>query len=252
MTDLIVCDLDGVIYLGDSAVPGAGEALSELTGDGYDVVFCTNNSWRTPEQVAAKIERLTGFPASVHQILTSAMAAARMVEKTPVLVCGGEGIGHALLGRGLVITEDPREAKSVVVGLDTSFDYDRLVAASAAIRGGADFIATNLDATYPTDAGLLPGAGSIVAALETATGRKAIPAGKPFPPMRRLLSEMAGGRRVWVVGDRIDTDLAMAYLEGWKSVLVLTGVTEDGDGPERHPDLVLESIADLPKALSTA
>ncbi|NIQ56034.1 MAG: HAD hydrolase-like protein, partial [Gemmatimonadetes bacterium] len=98
--------------------------------------------------------------------------------------------------------------------------------AARAVRAGARFVATNHDATYPTPDGLLPGAGSIVAAVEVASEREAEVAGKPHPPMRRLVRERCGGEEIWVVGDRIDTDLAMAFEEGWGTALVLTGVSD--------------------------
>ncbi len=244
---LVVCDLDGVVYLGETPVPGAGEALVAIEGAGDRVLFCTNNSWRTSAQVAARIERVVGYPATPAQVISSARVAADLVGEGPALVVGGDGIRGALTERGIEITEDPEKARAVVAGLDLEFSYRRLADATRAIREGARFVATNLDATYPTEQGLLPGAGSLVAALQTASGVTPMVAGKPFPPMREAIREAAAAREVWVVGDREDTDLEMAYLEGWRSVLVLTGVTRS---PRQTPDFIVDSIADLPGVLA--
>lgn len=249
----IVCDLDGVVYLGDEGIPGAGDTLASLAEAGHRLLFCTNNSSRTRVAVADKIRRLTGFEVDPESVLSSARAAARLVrgEATSAFVVGGDGIHEALSDEGIERTDDWRRADTVVVGLDVHFDYDRLAGAARAVRNGARLVATNHDATYPTPTGLLPGAGSIVAAVEVAAGCTAEVAGKPHDPMRRLVRERCGEDRVWVVGDRIDTDLAMAFEEGWGSVLVLTGVSGPADAEhEPAPDLVLDSVADLPEALA--
>lgn len=246
MRSLIVCDLDGVIFLGETGIPGAGEALAAIEAAGHELLFCTNNSWRAPAEVAAKIRATTGYPAEVSQVLSSAMAAAELVSQSPVFVVGGAGIRAALDARGIEVTADSTVARTVVVGLDPGFDYSRLAAAATAVRNGARLIATNLDSTYPTEGGLLPGAGALVAAVERASGVEAEPAGKPHLPMRKMIEIRAGGLPVWVVGDREDTDLSMAYAEGWTSVLVLTGVSQASEG---RPTLVLESIAELPQHL---
>ncbi|MGF1666923.1 MAG: HAD-IIA family hydrolase [Acidimicrobiia bacterium] len=251
MTGTIVCDLDGVVYLGDQEVPGAGVALHRLHAAGFRLLFATNNSSRTRAEGAAKIARVTGYHTDRDQFVSSATAAGAMLAGTsvPALVVGGAGVIEALTDAGITITEDPLEAGVVVVGLDMALTYEKLAHATMAVRNGARLVATNLDATYPTPTGLLPGAGSIVAALETSTGVRAESAGKPFPPMRAILNAMANSGPVWMVGDRADTDLAMADLEGWTSVLVLTGVAEGPEGIDPAPHVVLHSLADLPAHL---
>lgn len=249
MEFLVVCDLDGVVYLDDVAVPGAGEALDRIRAAGHRLLFCTNNAWRTPGQVAEKIRRICGFRAEPDEVLSSAMVAAGLVRSGPVLAVGGEGLRSALADHHLPLTEDPLEAAAVVAGLDLDISYRKLADAATAIRGGAQFVATNLDATFPTDRGLLPGAGSLIAAIQAASGVEPVTAGKPFPPMREAIRVRAEGRPVWVVGDREDTDLEMARIEGWVSVLVLTGVTEH---PTGHPDHVLDSVVELPDVLARA
>lgn len=251
MTATIVCDLDGVVYLGDQEVPGAGTALRRLHEAGFRLLFATNNSSRTRADGAAKITRLTGYQTDRSQFVSSATAVGAMLAGTslPALVVGGAGVVEALTDAGLTITDDPYRAGVVVVGLDVDLTYEKLARATRAVRNGARLVATNLDATYPTPIGLLPGAGSIVAALETSTGVRAEPAGKPFPPMRSILGAMADSGPVWMVGDRADTDLAMAHLEGWTSVLVLTGVADGPEGIDPTPHVVLDSLADLPAHL---
>jgi 4-nitrophenyl phosphatase len=239
MIGSVVLDLDGVVYLEDRAVPGALRAMMALETAGYRLVFCTNNSSRTPAQVAAKLRRITGYPARGRQVLSSAEAAARLLaEDRPLcLVLGGAGIDHALSTAGIAVTTDWSKAGAVVVGVDFDLTYGRLRDAVRAVRGGARLVATNLDPTYPTPDGEWPGAGAIVASVETAAGVDAEPAGKPFKPMRDLLKENLGPGPVWVVGDRVETDLAMAAAEpGWRGILVLTGVTTPSDhlNPTTH------------------
>ncbi len=247
MKSLIVCDLDGVVYLGSQPIAGAADSLMRLIDGGHEVLFCTNNSWRPPEAVAAKIADVTGFAATPEMVVTSAMVAGDLVDEGPVYVLGGPGIVVAVTGRGFETTRDPISARTVVCGIDLDLTYDSLAGASTAVRNGARLIATNHDATYPTERGLLPGAGSVLAALETASGAEAVVAGKPHAPMRALIRGRANGRPVWVVGDREDTDLEMAYVEGWRSALVLTGVTRR---PEGEPTLVVGSISEFAARLS--
>ena len=139
---------------------------------------------------------------------------------------------------------------AAVTGLDFSLTYGDFAEAGLAIQGGATFYATNSDASYPQPDGLYPGAGALTSVVERTTGQAPITCGKPFEPMRSALAEM-GGNHPLLVGDRPDTDLALGKAEGWKTALVLTGVTSDAaDVPaDLTPDIVLESIADLPAAL---
>jgi 4-nitrophenyl phosphatase len=251
----VVCDLDGVIYVMSEPVPGADRALSELAAMGHSLLFVTNNSTRPPGAVAAKIRELTGYPARPEQVIGSAAAAASLLgtEAGPVLVVGGDGIHRALHDIGISWTDDPRKAEAVIVGLDLRVSYERLRDALVAIERGARFIATNTDPTFPAPDGLWPGAGAIVAAVQTATGVQPEIAGKPHEAIRGLITDRLVAGPTWVVGDRPETDLAMARAEGWGAVLVLSGVTADGDTvpAQYRPDFVLESIADLPEALQS-
>lgn len=155
------------------------------------------------------------------------------------MVVGGPGILEALDEQGVPVVDDGTECDVVMVGLDLELTYEKLARATLAVRAGARLVATNHDATYPSTRGLLPGGGSIVAALETATDIDAVVAGKPHQPMRDLLAEAVVGE-VWMVGDRPDTDLAMAEAAGWHGALVATGVPHADSAVA--PEL---SVADL-------
>jgi 4-nitrophenyl phosphatase len=225
----IVCDLDGVLYVGNQPVPGSGEALIRLERSGARVVFCTNNSFRRRGDVAAKIRSLVGYPAAEDQVFTSAMAGARMAGLSRgAFVVGGPGIVEALDEASIPVMGDRQGCDTVLVGLDLDLSYDKLSEATMAVRQGARLIATNHDATFPSPEGLKPGAGAIAAAIEVASGVEAEVAGKPQAAMRELLVDAVGAGEVWMVGDRADTDLAMARAAGWLGALVQTGVPREG------------------------
>ena len=229
----VICDLDGVIYRGETEIPGSGIALARLLDSGGEITFVTNNSTRTPEATATKITSITGVKVTGEQVATSSQAAASVLtpNDAPVMVIGEEGDLAAVTEAGLHTTEDPAEARALVVGMYWGVAYDDLARAATAARHGARFVATNNDPTYPVEDGLLPGAGALVAAIATASGRQPEVAGKPHRPLRDLLRSR-GITDAWVVGDRMDTDIALAAAEpGWQSILVRTGVTTtDVDG----------------------
>jgi len=230
----VICDIDGVIYRGDRLLPGSDLALRRLRDAGVTVHFATNNSAKSPLTVSEKITRITGVDIEPESIVTSSQAAVGLLgdDPGPVMVLGSEGIVAALAEAGIGLTEDPSLAKALLVGLDFDLTYDRLTRAADAVRFGARFIATNTDPTFPVADGLLPGGGAIVAAVRASTGVEPEVAGKPNAPMRALL-RAKGIRDAWVIGDRVDTDIALARAEpDWTSILVLTGVT----GPEGTGD----------------
>jgi HAD superfamily hydrolase (TIGR01450 family) len=223
----VICDIDGVVYRGDELLPGSDTALQLLATAGVDLYFATNNSTKSPVTVAERISALTGVPIDPVSIVTSSEAAVRMLdeEEHPVMVLGSDGITTALAHARMEVTDDPMEARAVLVGLDWELSYPRLTRAADAVRAGARFIATNTDPTYPIAGGLLPGGGAIVAAVQATTGVAPEIAGKPHLPMRTLLRARGIGP-AWVIGDRVDTDVALAEAEpDWTSILVLTGVT---------------------------
>lgn len=250
----IVVDLDGVIYHGDQGLPGAGAALQDLADSGWRLVMATNNSSTTPAMVVAKIARLTGFSANVDHVVTSSMAAASYLAGTcdTAMVVGEPALAHAIDAVGIIVVDAWQDAASVVVGIDFTVTYDTLDRAARAIRNGATFVATNTDATFPMPDGLAVGAGAIVAAISTASGAEPVVCGKPELPMRRLIKDHVAGDRVWVIGDRPETDIAMADAEGWRSIMPLTGVTteEAAAGAIHTPDFIVQSISEAPAVIA--
>lgn len=229
-----VLDLDGVVRLGPRAVPGAAGAVARLLDAGEDVLFVTNSAYRSVAEVEAELGA-HGIDAR-GRVLTSAVAAASLCQPGErVQCCGGPGLRTELLARGARVVDDGGGlVDAVVVGYDPAFDYAALTRAMRAIRAGARFVAANQDATYPTDDGLLPGNGAIVAAIETASGVAPVVAGKPHPTMLGLVRDRLGPEGT-LVGDRPDTDGAFARALGYRFALVLSGVTSSADLPV-HPE----------------
>ncbi len=249
-----VFDLDGVVYLAGEAVPGAGPTLAGLKDDGHQILFATNNSSRALCAVEDAIAERTGFVPEAGSVITSGMAAAMVLKDDAerCLVLGSTELEDTLREAGIGVTGDPYDATALVVGLDRRLSYERLTAAVLAVNHGARFFATNTDPTFPTPTGKHPGGGAIAAAVERATGRSPIVCGKPFPPMLAMIRSKIDNDDVWMIGDRPDTDLALAAAAGWKKILVLTGVTSEGDPipEELQPDHTIASIADLPALLN--
>jgi glycerol 3-phosphatase-2 len=240
--DALLFDLDGVIYRGDEAVPGAAEVLAELRGSGARLAFLTNNSSRTPEQVADKLASV-GVRARVEEIVTSALATADLLAPRggTAFVIGQDGIRRALAEAGIEVVEDtPAGVDHVVVGVDVEATYRRLATACVLVERGAVLVATNPDGSFPVPGALWPGAGALLAVITTTTGARAEIVGKPFAPLFGSALRRCGGSRPLVIGDRLDTDIAGANALGWDSLLVLTGVTNraDVDGAEHEPTFV--------------
>ena len=248
----VVCDLDGVIWLGDQPIAGAAEAVARLRAAGRRVLFVSNNSFAPVGDVEAKLARFA-IPAA-GDVITSAAAAATLVQPGErVLLCGGPGAVEALTARGVTIVDDG-DADAVMVGFHRSFDYEGLRRAATAVRRGARLIGTNDDATYPTPDGPIPGGGAILAAVVTGSGTTAVVAGKPYPPMAALVRTVLGGLDGAVmVGDRPDTDGRFAVALGVPFALVLSGVTAADDLPvEPTPSMVAVDLAALADQLLSA
>jgi len=237
--DVVLCDLDGVVWLARRSIPGAPEAIERIRASGRRVLFVTNNSMAPVGDVEAALEAI-GIPAG-GEVLTSAQAAAFLLAPGErVFVAGGAGVREAVEARGAVVG-GADDAQAVIVGLYHDFDYQGLEMANAAIRAGARFIATNDDATFPTPNGPVPGAGSLVAAVRTASETAPIIAGKPHQTMADLVADRCGpgyspGHTV-VVGDRASTDGQFAGTLGCRFVLVRTGVTPVGGAPDAVIDI---------------
>jgi HAD superfamily hydrolase (TIGR01450 family) len=250
--DVALLDLDGVVYVGPDAVPGAAEAIAAAAEHGLRSVYVTNNASRTPEAVSAQLRGL-GVPAETEDVVTSAqLGAAILAQRLPhgstVLVVGGEGLYQALRAEGLrpVARLDdggPEAPKALVQGFAPHVGWADLAEGARAVRQGLLWVATNLDLTVPTPHGPAPGNGALVAAVAAAGGRQPDEvAGKPVPRAFRDAAHRAGSRRPIVVGDRLDTDLEGARGAGIPGLLVLTGVTGVTEllasPPETRPDLV--------------
>lgn len=253
---LILCDLDGVIWLAHRPIPGSAEAVAALRAADWRVLFVTNNSFARRAEVEGSLADI-GIPAD-GDVVTSAMAGARLVDAGErVLVCGGPGIVEAVVQRGAVVVsasdvdDDPRAVDAVVVGFHRDFDYDVMRRASGCVRAGARLIGTNDDATYPTPDGPIPGGGSILAAIATASGVAPIVAGKPHFPMAAMVGELVGGvpSSAVMVGDRPSTDGRFARTLRCRYALVRSGVIAPGapldlDGDVSDVDVHFD-VADL-------
>jgi HAD superfamily hydrolase (TIGR01450 family) len=249
--DTLLLDLDGVVYLGSHAVPGAPAVLEEARGRGVRLAYVTNNASRTPAAIAAHLREL-GAPATAADVVTSAQAAARLIaERVPpgsnVLVVGGSGLRMAVRDRGLRPVSTALDAPvAVVQGIAPGLSYGLLAEGALAVRQGAWFVASNGDSTMPTGRGELPGNGAMVRVIAAATGVEPVYAGKPDPPLHRESMIRTGARRPLVVGDRLDTDIEGARNAGVDSLLVLTGVATPADvltaEPRHRPTYVAEGL----------
>lgn len=236
-----VTDLDGVVWLAERPIPGSAQAIHRLRSAGTRVLFVTNNAAPTLAELISRLGR-AGIEADEDDLVTSAQAAASMLTPgSKAVICADEGVVEALTKRDIeIVPEGPADA--VVVGWTRHLDFERLAAASTAVRAGARFIGTNEDATHPTTEQLLPGAGAILAAVATAAQAKPEVAGKPHEPLVTLLRSRAPELSL-VVGDRPSTDGLLARRLEVPFALVRSGVTRDGREPmvvepdEEAPDL---------------
>ncbi len=236
---LVALDLDGVVWRGDRMLPGVSEALEDVIGRGLDLRYVSNNSTAHRETVSERLKQM-GLPAGAERVLTSGFVTGRWLGErlsadAPVMVIGEEGLLRELWEAGLQAYH-ARDAAAesitpaaVVVGMDRSFTYQTLAAAQAAVRGGALFVATNRDITFPTPDGLVPGAGAIVAALATAAEKEPVLMGKPGLALAETLASVTGvvAAETLFIGDRLSTDIAMGRAAGMITALVLTGVTTE-------------------------
>ena len=248
--DCVLFDLDGVLYRGEGAVPSAPPTLAELRRRGVRPVFLTNNSSRTPLQVAEKLRGI-GIEAEPAEVVTSALATAELLAERGgggAFVIGQDGVREALSDAGIAIVDgDPEEADLVVVGYDGGATYGSLKRASLLVQRGARLVATNADGSYPAADGLWPGAGALLAVITTTTGAEPEIVGKPFAPLFEAGRRRGGGGHPLVVGDRLDTDIEGAARLGWDSMLVLTGVSgrEDVERLGIVPTVIAEDVSAL-------
>src|SRR5438093_7110337 len=285
---ITIFDMDGVLYRGSQVMPYAKEALDRLRRAGWDVFFATNNSTATRLDYLERLATL-GLGGDLDHIVTSGYATAHYLERRrpkpkDVLVVGADGLREEIravgidvrdadslpgshpppeaaadgvapgaMRRYLVSLDLPPAPDAVVVGLDLHLTYAKIAEAQRAILAGAEFVCTNRDRAYPVEGRLLPGAGTIVAAIEVATGAKAVWVGKPEPFLFQEAIRRAGRReareRVVVVGDSTDYDMVAAHRVGAAGVLITTGLTErnalDTASGEAVPDRVIHSLEEL-------
>ena len=252
--DVALLDLDGVVYLGGTPIPGAAEALRKADAAGMRLAYVTNNAFRTPAAIAALLTSF-GVPATQEDVVTSAQAAARLLADrlppgAPVLVIGGSGLRMALRERGLrPVSTAIDKPQAVVQGYAPDISYSMLAEGGLAVAAGALFVASNADRTLPSRRGRQPGNGSLLAVIATATGVQPLVAGKPEPPLHRESVLRTGAKNPLVVGDRLDTDIEAAHRVGADSLLVLTGVTGPAEAvlapPSQRPTYLAEDLAGL-------
>lgn len=249
----LLIDLDGVIYLGETPVPGAVAFIADLQRHGVPFLFLSNNPTLTPAQYASKLARLGAQVAPAH-FWTSALATAAWMRTqapagAPVLVIGEHGLRIALGEAGMRLVDDWRAAAWVVASLDRQVTWRALADAALAIQRGARFIATNADVTLPSEEGVLPGGGALVNLLQVTTGVAPLVIGKPSRTMfdQALQHLHADAAHTVMVGDRYETDIAGAQQAGLRTVAVLTGISRAAEFAAANPppDWILPSIAEL-------
>lgn len=252
--DSLLLDLDGVVYRGKQAIPGAVEAINRAQELGKKIGYITNNASRTPEQIADQL-RGFGLGAEASQIVGSARAAAKVLsQKVPsgskVLVVGGEGLRSEVLALGFEVVESASDSPAAVIqGFSPGVGWEHLAQAAIAIQDGAVWIATNQDWTIPLEAGIAPGNGTLVGAVHTAVGQLPEFAGKPFRPIFDSALEQLGIESPLVIGDRLDTDIKGAMGAGLQSACVLTGIATKkellGAKSDERPNFILSNLSEL-------
>ncbi|OCB26084.1 HAD family hydrolase [Mycobacterium malmoense] len=235
--DCLLLDLDGTLFRGRRATEGAVQALAEVRSRAF---FVTNNASRSAAEVAAHLNEL-GFTATADDVATSAQSAARLLAAqlptgSPVLIVGTDALAGEVAAVGLrPVRRYDDDPVAVVQGLSTTIGWPDLAEAALAIRSGALWVAANVDPTLPTERGLLPGNGSMVAALRAATGAEPQVAGKPAPALLTDAAARGDFRAPLVVGDRLDTDIEGANAAELPSLMVLTGVSSARDAVYADP-----------------
>ena len=248
VTQLII-DMDGVLYLGDQPMPCLREFFAFLRQRPIKFILATNNSTRTPQEYVNKLARM-GVIVYPEEILVSGQATARFLAReylcgTRVHVFGMPSLKQAMTEAGFVLADE--DVQLVVASMDREVTYEKLKRATLLIRSGARFIATNLDPTNPTEEGLLPGTGTMIVALETASGTKAKAIGKPEPTMYQLAMEQmsASPETTAAIGDRVDTDILGGKRAGLTTICVLSGSSDRAEAEAMGTDLIFDDIAHL-------
>lgn len=249
--DVALLDLDGVVYIGGTPIPGAPRALREAKRHGMRLAYVTNNASRTPAAIAALLNDMS-VPAEPADVVTSAQAAARLLAGklpagAPVLVIGATALRLAVRERGLrPVSTAAEHPQAVVQGYGPGIGYTCLAEGGLAVRAGALFVGTNADSTLPGPRGTQPGNGSLLQVIAHATDTAPLIAGKPEPPLHAESVIRTGAKTPLVVGDRLDTDIEAACRAGVDSLLVLTGVSHPADvvlaPPRQRPTYVAQTL----------
>lgn len=252
--DALLSDLDGVVYAGPHAIPGAVESLKRLSGLGVGLGYVTNNASRSPAEVAAHLREL-GAPAEDDQVVSSSQAAAdllasRLAPGSRILITGSAALAREIELVGLTpVHSQDEEPVAVVQGFNPGIGWKDLAEAAYVVSAGAFWVATNTDMSIPQARGIAPGNGTLVAAVTAATGKTPLVAGKPEAPLFHSAAKRLGAERPLVVGDRLDTDILGGNNAGFATVAVLTGVdtreTILAARAAERPDYLIGSLEDL-------
>ncbi len=252
----LILDMDGVLWRADESIGDLPTIFNSITARGLKVTLATNNSTKSPELHQEKLASF-GVNLDVSQVTTSSMALAALLKENfpeggDLYIVGMEGLFNAVEAEGFrVFSGDnlPENPLAVVAGMDWKMDYQKIANASLFIQQGAPFYATNPDKTYPTPQGLMPGAGTLLAAVETASGVAPIMAGKPQAYLFQLAMQKMGvtSEETLMVGDRLETDILGGQNAGCKTALVLSGVTTRGRGEAWMPkvDIIANDLSEL-------
>ena len=251
----LILDMDGVIWKGDAPIGDLPATFNRIRERGLKFVFATNNGTKTPEEYQAKLREL-GVEVEPWQVVTSALGIAFMLEQkyprgTKIFMIGEDGIRVALEEKGFEIlsTEDAPQAQVFVMGIDRTINFMKVAEATLLVRAGIPFYTTNTDKTFPTPRGEIPGSGSWLSVITSATGIEPIVAGKPFPFLMVLSLERLGTTKeeTLVVGDRLETDIAAGQSVGCPTALVLSGVSTKEQADEWMPkmDIIADDLSAL-------
>lgn len=245
--------MDGVIWKGDAPIGDLPATFKRIRERGLKFVFATNNGTKTPDEYQAKLKEL-GVEIHADQVVTSALGIAfLMAQKHPkgtkIFLIGENGMRAALEEKGFEIldVENAPQAEAVVMGIDRSINFQKVAEATLLVRAGRPFYTTNTDRTFPTPRGEIPGSGSWLSVVISATGVEPTVAGKPFPYLMELALNRLGTSKeeTLVVGDRLETDIAAGKSVGCPTAFVLSGVSKLEEAKDWNPNIIADSLAKL-------
>lgn len=246
----LILDMDGVVWKGDAPIGDLPATFRKIRERGLKFAFATNNGTKTPEEYQQKLAGL-GVDVEPWQVVTSALSVADLMTKRhphgmKVFMIGENGIRVALEDKGFEVVgvEDAPQAEAVVMGIDRDISFSKVAEATLLIRAGRPFYTTNTDRTFPTPRGEVPGSGSWLAVVTSATRVEPLVAGKPFPYLMELALERLGTSKseTLVVGDRLETDIAAGKAVGCPTAFVLSGVGKREEAKEWNPDIIADSL----------